>query len=126
MASNYARGRGLEYRVKAHLEAHAWHVTRAASSKGSADLVASKTTGGIAAATDGFGGHWEWQNFNLIHVSCKLGKGGAPPAERVAFAESAQQAGARPLLAWQRKPRAMVDWYVVEADGRLLPTKEPT
>jgi Holliday junction resolvase len=114
MASNYARGRGLEYRVKAHLEAHAWHVTRAASSKGSADLVASKGAPFAAFAV------------SLIHVSCKLGRGGAPPAERVAFYEASRLAGARPLLAWQRKPRAEVDWYVVDADGRLLPTGEPT
>lgn len=127
MASNYARGRGLEYRVKAFLEAFGCWVIRAASSKGLADLVALRRGGDFSV--------------QVIMVSCKLGKGGAPPRERQALAMTAMGVGAVPLLAWQRKPRACVEWYGVqpdgelrrigesffrEADGRLLPTGEPT
>lgn len=40
MASNYVRGRAKEYAAKATLEGMGYHVTRAASSQGLADLVA--------------------------------------------------------------------------------------
>lgn len=107
MASNYARGRGLEYRAKAMLEALGYHVTRAASSKGTADLVASRAIPGVDSAVD------------LFHVSCKLGKGGARPAERVELAKAANAAGATPYLAWQRKPRAQIEWYLVATCGEI-------
>ena len=45
MSTNYVRGRQKEYQAKAMLEGMGYHVTRAASSQGLADLVAVRADG---------------------------------------------------------------------------------
>jgi hypothetical protein len=45
MATNYTRGRAAEYKAKRTLEGMGYHVTRAASSQGLADLVAVRADG---------------------------------------------------------------------------------
>lgn len=64
--SHYAAGRRAEYRAQRILEAAGYMVTRAAGSKGCADLIA-----------------WNGQGFRLISV--KRGTGRMSPAEREAF-----------------------------------------
>jgi Holliday junction resolvase len=98
MATNYQRGRGLEYRAKEMLSQAGWQVIRAASSKGIADL-------------------WAYRYGRMLWVSCKLGKGGAPPAERQRLGWVAHVHGATPVVAWQRKPRAPVEWKLVDPYG---------
>jgi Holliday junction resolvase len=83
VASNYQRGRGLEYRVREQLTTVGYLVVRASASKGIADLV--------AIAKD-----------RTLLVSCKLGKGGAPPAERRQLGWVAAERAVWAVLAWQR------------------------
>lgn len=100
MSTNYTRGRNLEYRAEAYLKAAGYVVTRAAGSKGVADLMAMRCG----------------RDPKLL-VSCKLGKGGAPPAERKALSLAAEQAGGLAVVCWQRRPRTPMAWLVVGASG---------
>lgn len=95
MATNYARGRGLEYRARKALEAAGYCVIRAAQSKGVADLWAAS------------------HGKELLFVSCKLGNGGCGPAERKALYTATLKAGALGVVCWQRKPRGPMRWLVV-------------
>jgi Holliday junction resolvase len=79
--SNYARGRDLEHRVRAHLRDEGYEVLRTAGSKSKVDLVAIKPG-------------------QILLVQCKR-SGALPPAEWNALWDLAQMIGAIPVLAEQ-------------------------
>lgn len=89
----YTRGRNFEYRVEKDLQARGFFATRAAGSKGAADIIAL-----------GFG-------YALL-VSVKV-NGQIPPAEREALVATAEGTGLPtvPLLA-ERDGRALRYWVV--------------
>ena len=109
MASNYARGRRLEQRVIDGMRAAGHYVMRSAGSKGEADVLVLRSGRG-------------WPH--VIMISCKLGKGGAPPGERIALREAADkcpESQPMPVLAWQKGPRQPIEWYEIKAGGELHP-----
>jgi len=111
MATNYTRGRGLEYACRTVLERHGFWVIRAAGSKGVADLVASKRSPAGDAV--------------LLLVQCKLGGGGIDRGEWNTLVETAYEAGGMPVLAWRAAPRARLTWH--ELTGlRALRQRRPT
>ncbi|MFI2426553.1 restriction endonuclease [Streptomyces sp. NPDC018955] len=79
--SNYARGRDLEHRVRAHLREEGYEVLRTAGSKSKVDLVAIKPG-------------------QILLVQCKR-SGALPPAEWNALWDLAAMVGAVPVLAEQ-------------------------
>ena len=85
--TNYTRGRAVEYKVWADLEADGYQVLRAAGSKGVADLIALKPG-------------------EVLLVQVKAADPQLSPAERKALLELAHLTGALPLVAYKpfRKP----------------------
>ncbi|MEV6180145.1 restriction endonuclease [Streptomyces sp. NPDC052015] len=105
--SNYARGRDLEHRVRAHLRGQGYEVLRTAGSKSKVDLVAIKPG-------------------QVLFVQCKR-TGALPPAEWNALWDLAQRAGAIPVLAEQLKPRGRKYWRLTgrkDQPGRRQPYVE--
>lgn len=87
--SNYARGRDLEHRVRAHLREEGYEVLRTAGSKSKVDLVAIKPG-------------------QILLVQCKR-SGALPPAEWNALWDLAAMVGAVPVLA-EQLPRGRKYW----------------
>lgn len=92
--TNRARGDYHEHRTRDALTTAGWVVVRAAGSLGPADLVALQ-----AGALP-------------LLVSCKT-KARISPAERAVLLDAADQAGARPVLAW-RESRGWVRFDTIQ------------
>jgi Holliday junction resolvase len=103
-ASNRSRGDYFEHQARDALASVGWVVTRAAGSKGPADLVALR---------DG--------NTPLL-VSCKL-NGRIDPGERETLLATAWQAGARPIVA-DRQRRGWVNLDQLGPGGDRLHVAE--
>ena len=118
MATNYARGRKLEYRCKRELEKAGYWVIRAAKSNGAADLVGLTFRGDRLVISCLEGDYYDTPpSLRAVLVQCKLGVGGCPPGERQALCEVARMTGALAVVAHQRAPRAAIRWRLVGADG---------
>ena len=90
----YQRGRAREWDVQEHYERRGYVTVRGAGSKG-CDVVALKA---------GF-------PVEFIEVKCtKTPFSNFPPAERKAFLEAAEQAGAKPMLCWWPMDRKGARW----------------
>ncbi|WP_033307385.1 restriction endonuclease [Streptomyces iakyrus] len=106
--SNYARGRDLEHRVRAHLREEGYEVLRTAGSKSKVDLVAIKPG-------------------QILLVQCKR-SGALPPAEWNALWDLAQMIGAVPVLA-EQLARGRKYWRLTgrkDQPGRRQPYTELT
>lgn len=103
MASHYARGAALERWIVDQLREAGWYATRAAGSKGSADVVAVRDRSPGAAEA--------WPLVALIQA--KSGSSALPgPAEWNTLVENARLAGAIPVLVHRRaKGSRAVDWW---------------
>lgn len=92
--SNYRRGRDHEYAAKELFESHGYQVTRAASSKGPADLVACRA------------------GEPPVYVQCKL-HGRMGPKEWDAFWYACRRAGAVPVMSMKGERGDGVRLYLV-------------
>lgn len=98
--SNYTRGRALEYRVLTALQKQGWQTTRAAGSKGCADVWAAKTATGVA-----------WHGTaQLLLVSVKIPVGPLPPRERASLLRAAEVTGGIPLHVHPTVHRGELFW----------------
>lgn len=107
MSTNYQRGSTLEQRVMTGMKAAGHLAMRSAGSKGLVDVLVIRAHGG-------------WPHVQLI--SCKRGKGGAPPSERIQLREMADkliETRPMPVLAWQRASRKPIEWYAIGPGGEL-------
>lgn len=108
MTTTARMGRDAENKVKAELEAAGWFVTRAAGSKGKADLVAIR--------------HHESKHLPLpIVYGVQVKRSGWPgPAERAEMA-TLYGYGVRPICARLVKDgrRLVVEWRPVNQDGSM-------
>jgi Holliday junction resolvase len=92
----YKRGRALEYLMKDKLEKQGYFVVRAAGSHGVADII------GVRKQRLYFPIGNKNYYHEILFVSCKIPQY-APPGERKALIEAAEECGAVPMITMKNK-----------------------